>query len=454
MVAQGFLQQKGKDFNEMFAPVARMTSQRLVIAIASLEGLNLYTIDVDNAYLNGVIDTKLYMKQPKGFVEPQFSDTNVWVCELQKGLYGLKQAGNIWNAAIHSYIIEIGFTRTTSDLCVYTKRHNDLRMVIALHVDDFTVAATQEQFNWFTTALKKRFSIKHQVANQCLGLKIWKNADGGYSFNQQHYLETLLTEFNMEDCKPLATPMVKGEVDALLSDNNGAKLLDAQGHHNYRQLVGKLMYPMVGSRPDLAFSLSILGRYAAAPNTLHMALAKRVLAYVKGTINLSIHYKGSLTKGSTPTLLGYVDSDYANAEDRKSITGFCFYLSGNLISWCSKRQTTVATSTTVAEYFALYEATTETVCLRTILSDLSLLQKNPTVIKEDNQTAIRLSQDETSHKRTKHIDVKYHYTKEQQDVGNIYIQYIPSADNDADFFTKPLPRDVHQSFCKHLGLYI
>ena len=216
----------------------------------------------------------------------------------------------------------------------------------------------------------------------------------------------------MQDCKPCPTPLAKGEVDALTAGTATGKSLDAQDHSLYRQIVGKLMYAMVGSRPDLAPTLSVLGRYAASPNTFHLAMAKKTLAYVKGTINWKVHYT---TRGSANTetkLHGYVDSDYANSDDRKSTTGFCFFLEGNLIDWCSKRQPTIATSTTVAEYYALYEATTEAVWLRAILSDLSLPQQSPTLIREDNQTAIKLADDEASHKRTKHISVKYHYTEE------------------------------------------
>ena len=132
---------------------------------------------------------------------------------------------------------------------------------------------------------------------------------------------------------------------------------------------------------------------------------------------------------------------------------FCFFLEGNLITWCSKKQTTVVTSTTVAEYFALYKASTETICLRNLLSDLGLPQASATVLREDNQTAIKLAEDETSHKHTKHIDVKYHYTKEQQDLGKLVIKYVASEDNLADFFTKALTRPQHQAMCKQLGLY-
>jgi hypothetical protein len=217
--------------------------------------------------------------------------------------------------------------------------------------------------------------------------------------------------------------MSKGEVNALTAEDTGGKKLDANSHALYRQIVGKLMYAMMGTRPDLAYTLSVLERFAAAPDTYHMALAKRALAYVKATINYRLHYKRG-SGSATPTLTGYVNSDYANSDDRKSTTGICFFMDDSLIYWCSKRQLTVATSTTVAEYFALYKATTECVCLRNLMADIDIPQKGLMTIREDNQTAIKLAEDETSHKRTKHIVVKYHYSKEQQDIGTISISYI------------------------------
>jgi hypothetical protein len=213
------------------------------------------------------------------------------------------------------------------------------------------------------------------------------------------------------------------------------------------------MYAMVGTRPDLAYPLSVLGRFAASPDTFHLAMAKQVLRYVKSTLTLKLKFPGTKSSGSTsPLLCDFVDSDYANSNNPKSVTDLCFFLSECLIYWASKRQSTVATSTTVAEYFALYEATTETVCLCSLLKDLHLPQPGTTVIYEDNQSAIRLADNETSHKRTKHIAVKYHYTKEQQDFGSITIRYVASEDNLADFFTKPLACIQHQAGCKHLTL--
>jgi hypothetical protein len=206
--------------------------------------------------------------------------------------------------------------------------------------------------------------------------------------------------------------MSKGEVNALTAGDTGGKKLDTNSHALYRQIVDKLMYVMVGTRPDLVYTLSILGRFVTAPDTYYMALAKHTLTYVKTTINYRLHYKRG-SRSATPILTGYVNSDYANSDNHKSTIGVCFFIGDSLIYWCSKRQLTIATSTTVAEYFALYEATTKCVYLRNLMADIGIPQKGPTTIREDNQIGIKLAEDETSHKRTKHIAVKYHYSKEQ-----------------------------------------
>jgi hypothetical protein len=256
-------------------------------------------------------------------------------------------------------------------------------MIIAIHVDDFLVATREVHFQWLVKAMEQWYSITYHKADLCLGIKIECDDSGGYNISQQHYLEELLKELNMQDCKPSTILMSKREVNALTAGDTGDKKLDANSHALYRQIIGKLMYAMVGTRPDLAYTLSVLGRFAAAPDTYYMALAKRALAYVKATINYRLHYKRR-SGSATPTLTGYVDSDYANSDDRKSTTRICFFMDDSLIYWCSKRQLTVATSTTAAEYFALYKAITECVCLRNLMADIGIPQKGPTTIREDN----------------------------------------------------------------------
>jgi hypothetical protein len=305
-----------------------MTSQHIVITTAAAEGLELFQIDVKNTYLNGEIDTNIYMKQPVRFKDPHYPDM-VWA--LQKDLYGLKQAGNIWNAAIHGYILKLGFKRTSIDLCVYIISFKEKdRIIIAIHVDDFLVATREVHFQWLMKAMEQWYSITYYKVDLCLGIKIERDGSGGYNISQQHYLEELLKELNMQDCKPSTTSMSKGEVNALTAGDIGGKKLDTNSHALYCQIVGKLMYAMVEIRPDLAYTLSVLGRFTAAPDTYHMALAKRTLAYVKVTINYRLHYKRK-SGSATPTLTGYVDSDYINSDNCKSTTRVCFFIDDSLI---------------------------------------------------------------------------------------------------------------------------
>jgi hypothetical protein len=317
------------------------------------------------------------MKQPVGFENPRYPDM-VWA--LQKGLYSLKQVGNIWNAAIHGYILELGFKRTLADLCVYniSFKGGD-RMIIAIHVNNFLVATREVHFQWLVKAMEQRYSITYHKADLCLRIKIECDGSGSYNISQQHYLEELLKELNMQDCKPSTTSKSKGEVNALTAGDTGGKKLDMNSHALYYKIVGKLIYAMVGTRPDLVYTLSVLGRFTATPNTYHIALAKCTLVYVKATINYRLHYKRE-SGSATPTLTGYVNSDYANSDDSKSTTRVCFFIDDSLIYWCSKRQLTVVTSTTVAEYFALYEATTECVCLHNLMADIGIPQKGLTTI--------------------------------------------------------------------------
>jgi hypothetical protein len=283
LVTQGYTQWKRLDFQETFAPVARMTSQRIVIATAVAKGLELFQIDIKNTYLNGEINTNIYMKQLVRFEDSHYPDM-VWA--LQKSLYGLKQVGNIWNTAIYEYILELDFKCTSVNFCVYTiSFKGEDRMIITIHVDDFLVATREVHFQWLMKAMEQRYSITYHKADLYLRIKIERDGSGGYNISQQHYLEELLKELNIQDCKPSTTSMSKGEVNVLTAGDTGGKKLDTNSHALYRQIVGKLMYTMVRTRPDLAYTLSVLGRFTTAPDTYHMVLAKRTLTYVKATIN-------------------------------------------------------------------------------------------------------------------------------------------------------------------------
>jgi hypothetical protein len=450
-VAKGYTQRKGIDFEDTFAPVARMTSTRVVLAIAAHYGLPVVSIDVDNAYLNGVIDAKIYMTQPEGYVDPDNPDL---VCELLKSLYGLKQAGKIWNAAIHAYVLELGFICISVDKCVYMKElEGGKRVFLCLHVDDFLGAGKQEDLDGFSTDMKKRYSIKVTIASRHLGIEIARTADMGIQLSQSGYLSQVIALYGQSTAHPKDLPMAGGVINALVSGTTEGKALSPQEITTFRGIVGKLMYAMVGTRPDISLAVSLLGSYASCPTTFHMSVAKGVLQYVKGTVNAHLLFpRGSV--GEPLSLKGYVDASFANQEGRKSTTGVAHLLNRALVGWCSKKQTTVATSSSEAEYIALFEGTRETIWLRRLLSEIGCPQKGATPLLEDNQACITFTRDDAPHTRTKHIDVKYHFTREKIATHEIVMQEVRSEDQLADGFTKEQTKQRFHRDCKLLGLIL
>ncbi len=262
--------------------------------------------------------------------------------------------------------------------------------------------------------------------------------------SQPNYVETILTKFGMLDCKPVATPMDANASFDKLSDED--KRFDRT---TYQQAIGCLTYLATRTRPDIAASVGILARFMADPGPAHWSAVKRILRYLQGTRNYGLVFVG----GDQDTLLGYSDSDWAgDIITRRSTSGYVFQLGQSTISWCSKRQQTVAKSSTEAEYVALSIAVQEVIWLRRMLSDLCVDVSAATVMMEDNQGAIELSKNPKHHGRTKHIDVSYHFTRERIATKEIKVNYVQSTENLADVMTKPLPRVSFEKFRDELGV--
>jgi hypothetical protein len=213
------------------------------------------------------------------------------------------------------------------------------------------------------------------------------------------------------------------------------------------------MYAACATRPDIAYSISALSQYSARPNETHFNALKRVLRYLRGSTNLSLTFTG--TSDLTPELVAYTDSDWAsNQDDRRSVTGYVFALSGGPVSWASRRQKTVAQSTVEAEYMATAEAVKEAIWWRSFLGELGQPTDSPTKVYSDNAGSISLAHNPEHHARTKHIDVKYHLTREHLQLGTISLQRVPTNENTADVFTKALSRDTYLQHLTGLGLTV
>lgn len=438
VVAQGFSQEPGKDYGETFAPVAEKTSVRTLAAVAAEEDWELDNMDVDTAFLNADIQEEIYIRQPPGF-EQYGPNGEELVCKLKKSIYGLKQASRNWNHTIDQWLRGYGLKATKADPCVYTKRSQGDTLVILIWVDDIIIAGSNKRVVAdFKAAISRRFKMKDLGPLEwILGVKIRRDRPRRrLEISQTAYIEQMLKRFGMEECKAVATPS-EGVLNRMSSEDGG------KPNKLYMSLVGSLLYAAMITRPDIAFAVQALGRHMQASGPEHMIAAKRVLRYLQGTKDLGLVYEYGPKNDGTPShyIHGYSDADWGGDKDtRRSTTGYVFMLGTGALSWGSRLQATVALSSAEAEYMAACAAVQEAIHLRELMGDLGYKQDRATVIYEDNQGCIALSANPVFRKRTKHIDIRYHFIRERVTSGEVELRYIPTEEQLADLLTKGLPK--------------
>lgn len=446
LVARGFLQKEVFDYSEIYAPVAKLPTVRTLLAVANKLNLVVYQMDVKSAFLYGDIEEDVYMYYPDG-VENKSGK----VLKLNKSIYGLKKSPKNWNEKINSFLEKENFIRSKNDYCLYVKTSGNDRTFIVLYVDDLLICGTnKENVDEIKIKLTKNFKMKDigKISNY-LGINIIQDCDKGViKINQTLYLKSILKNYGMEDCKSIATPMdpnFKLEIDK-------NQIVDKHLETKCRKLIGSLMYAMLGSRPDLCLSISYLSRFQSYPSPELWNGLKRVLRYIKGTLDMNLILK---VNSDCLPVVGFVDADWAgDVNDRKSTSGFVFKVFDSPVIWCSRKQSIVSLSSTEAEYVALAVATGEACWLRGILQDImgSHYLKQPVTIFEDNQSTMRVAKTPENKRRLKHVDVKYHFIKEKISNGTIDIVYIPSDEQIADMFTKPLSKVKFNLFAKSVNL--
>lgn len=379
------------------------------------------------------------MKQPEGY-----DDGTNNVCKLKRSLYGLKQAPRCWNKRFGNFLVRKGFKVSEADPCLFIRRRNGKKLILVLYVDDGLVAATdphdQEEF---LQELKSEFRIVSKSATYFLGIEI-EQMQGRIKIHQEAYAKRILQRFNFSCCKPISTPMLKGsEVPESRKD-------DLSGHNfPYRQVVGALMYLMLGTRPDLAYSVGFLSRSLENPSIEDVIRIKRVFRYIAGTADQGITYKFNVDKGN---LECYSDADFGGCTNTgRSTTGVVVIYAGGAISWLSQRQAMVATSTTEAEIVAANETSKEVIWLTRLFKDIVSLE-NVRIIQVDNSAAVRLAQNPEFHRRTKHIAIKHFFIREKVLAGKLGVQQISTEAQLADLMTKPLPRTRLKILCTQIGL--
>ena len=441
LVARGFDQKFGSDYDETFCPVVRLESLRTLIALSSQRGLELHHVDVQTAFLNGTLQEDIYMKQPEGYEKQGEEDL---VCKLSKSIYGLKQSSRCWNTALDAHLKRMGFAQLKSDPCIYASGGEDT-FYIGVYVDDMILAGKNEaKMRSVKEELTSRFDIKDLgKLSYFLGMSIVQDQEKKETWiGQPTYAEKLLTKMGMSDCKPVKTPA--DPANRLVKAAEDEQAVDQQ---LYQSLVGGLMYLATCTRPDIAYTVGMLARFSSKPNQTHWVAAKRVLRYLKGTMNFGLIYSGD------PGVLGYSDADWAgDMDDRKSTSGYMFQIAGGPVSWRSKKQDTVALSTAEAEYVALSSAAQECVWMRRLVSELGNPPGEPTTILEDNQSSIAMARNPQFHGRAKHIDIKHHFVREQVSSGMIELKYCPTGEMVADILTKGLPQQQFSALREMAGM--
>jgi hypothetical protein len=439
LVIKGYKQRPGVDFNETFASVARYESIRLLLALAAAHRLKIKQFDIKTAFLYGNLEETIYMAEPEGFAVSDGSK----VCLLKKSLYGLKQSPRCWNHTFSEFLTKFKFRPTASDSCVYVGSWLNTAVYLTIYVDDGLILSSNEDIIQTVLAtIESKFELKSGEATTYVGLEITQMR-GEILLTQNAYINSVLETFNMTDCKPTSVPMQPNQelIPATVCDD----------HLPYRELIGCLIFLARSTRPDIAYATSKLAQFVTYHDETHWKAAKSILRYLRGTTNLGLRYLA----GTDVTLTGYTDSDYAADKiERKSTSGFAFLLNQSLITWSSQKQPVVALSSTEAEYVALAAGAKEAVWLRQFCAELGFEQKAPTRILVDNQSSIKLANNPEFHNRSKHIDVRYHFTRTLVEEKKIDLAFVPTTEQLADGLTKPLLKTKHENMRTNMGMVV
>ncbi|SDA04178.1 BZ3500_MvSof-1268-A1-R1_C129g00700 [Microbotryum saponariae] len=445
LVAQGNRQRDGIDFNETFAPVARFSSIRSLLALAAANGLHVHQADIDKAYLHGDLDHDIWMTTPRGFDLPTDK-----VLRLRRSIYGLKQAGRIWNRHIDASLRDLGYTATGTDHCVYSRIDDRRRPhYIALYVDDLLMISPDlAEIERVISGLEQRYGVKRLgPAEYILGIQIRRLEDGSIALSQERYIMDVLARFHFDTTtRGTTVPMTPG-LSLTAIPGQGTERIRSW----YLQAIGSLLYISLGTRPDIAFAVSYLARFANNPGRRHWIAVKHILRYLRATYRDELVYACGETR--ITGVVGYSDANWGACVDTSvSTMGYVFYIAGSAVSWSSKRQSRVADSTTDAEYLALSHAGKEGIYLSQLLEELHVQPVAPAHIFTDNEAAAAVAHDPVRVSGTRHIRLREHFVRDMVNRGDISLSHVGTSNMVADIFTKALGPKIFSTHCYALGL--
>uniref|UniRef100_A0AAV1V9F8 Polyprotein n=1 Tax=Peronospora matthiolae TaxID=2874970 RepID=A0AAV1V9F8_9STRA len=443
LVAKGFKQKYGIDYTETFSPVVKYVTLRMVIAITKYFDWPLDQLDVVTVFLYGVMKEKVYCVIPEG-VE---MDGDFDCLELVKAIYGLKQASRVWNETFDEFVCSIGFKVSAFDPCLCIKVVDGHCVLVLVYVDDVLVTGSSLELIAQTKAdLKTRFEMTD--SGKCtfvLGIELVYESDGSVTMCQRRYVNDILKRFGMDECKATASPV---DLSTRLVASSEAAKIDVP----FREAVGALMHLMTATRPDIAYAVVYVSRFIENPQQEHWTAVKRIFRYLQGTKSHGLRFQPS----DKIDFRSYSDADWAGDHaDRKSTSGYTFMLMGAPVSWGSKKQSSVSLSTSEAEYIALSLAIQEGKWVHRLLSEILAAANEPgpdLVIREDNQSCIKMTKNPVNHGRAKHIDIKYHHIRDEVKRGEVQLEYCETSVMMADIMTKGLSGPRHKDLTTALGI--
>lgn len=441
IVCQGWSQRPGIDCGATFAPVCRIESIRVLLAIATQFDWDIYMCDVQSAFLQSPIDQPTYCKQPPGYEVPGSNPSNPLVMKLKQAVYGLRTASRVWYTTLDKALRALGFEATKSDPCVYIYQRNNGFAYLTVYVDDLLITSPDKiLLGTLKEKLLQRFTMTDLgEVSLILGMKITRDRKKKtLRISQTDYTKSILDKFNMSDCSPVSTPGVGVE---LSPDQPEETLLDTEGTKVFQSLVGSLLYVSRTSRLDIAFSILQLTRATNKPSKLHMTRAKHVLRYLKGHLDFDITYKQS----DNFKLEAFADASFASEpQKRRSTSGYIFMLANAPISWASSLQSISALSTVESELTAISYAAKEACHLRGLLNELGVNRFTTVPIGNDNTGAMGSISTPSLTGRTKHLALRRSFSSDLVQRGIISLHYVPTAELIADLLTKCLSKSQHQ----------
>lgn len=449
LVVKGYNQIPGVDYTESHSPVANDVTIRLLLILAFTYFWICETIDVETAFLYGVLKEDVYIEIPEGFNEYSgMIATADEIAKLLQALYGLVQACRVWSNTFIAFLISIGFKRSMADPCLLWRSDVNGFVVLLVYVDDCMVCGSKEGVKSCIKDIKKRFNISEMgKMNEFVGAKYFRT-NNGYSVSQLEMVNGFETIFDIAGEKP-STPAVPGLI-LLKSTVDSIRLSDEQ-QTMYRSGVGKLLYLTKLSRPDMSCAVRELATHMDGADMEHWKALHRALAYAANTKYSGLHLEPK--KEFEHRIYAFSDSNYASNKDtRRSVTGYAIYYNGALVSWKSKSQDTVTMSSTEAEYIAAATCAMEMVFVKQIIESIQFEVKLPMVLYVDNTSAIALARNFSTSGRTKHIEVRHHFIRELNEKGDLKMEFVSTDDNTSDIMTKGNTLNKYDTHSVGLGV--